>query len=102
MQNELAEKIQENPRFKDLVKRRNRFAWTLAFIVLIVYYTYILVIAFKPEVFAMPINDDTVISIGIPIGAGIILMSWILTGVYTYRANNDFDEITKQIQEDAK
>lgn len=102
MQNELAEKIQENPRFKDLVKRRNRFAWTLALIVLIVYYTYILVIAFKPEVFATPINDDTVMSIGIPIGAGIILMSWILTGVYTHRANTDFDEITRQIQEDAK
>ena len=102
MQQELAEKILENPRFQDLVRRRNRFAWSLSIFVLAVYYTYILVIAFKPEVFATPISGDSVISIGIPIGAGIIFMSWVLTGVYIRRANSDFDEITNQIQEESK
>ena len=61
----------------------------------------ILVIAFKPEVFATPISSGSVISIGIPIGAGIILMSWLMTGIYIRRANTDFDEMTKQIQEEA-
>ena len=102
MHYDLAEKIQNNPRFKELVERRNRFAWTMAIIVLTVYYTYILVIAFKPEVFSIPISSTSVISIGIPIGAGIILMSWIMTGIYTHRANTDFDEITKQIKEEVK
>ena len=101
MRHDMVEKVQNNPRFQELVARRNRFAWTMAIIVLAVYYTYILVIAFKPEVFATPISSDSVISIGIPIGAGIILMSWIMTGIYIRRANNDFDEITRQIKEEA-
>ncbi len=72
MHQELAEKIQNNPRFQDLVKRRSRFAWTMSIIVLVVYYTYILVIAFKPEVFATPISSGSVISIGIPINASVL------------------------------
>lgn len=88
MRDDIVNKIQNNPRFIELVERRNRFAWTMAIIVLVVYYTYILVIAFKPEVFATPISSESVISIGIPIGAGIILMSWIMTGIYIRRANH--------------
>jgi len=98
---ELADKIQDNPKFKDLVRRRSRFAWTMSIIVLTVYYSYILVIAFKPDVFATPIRDGSVISIGIPIGAGIILFAFIMTGIYTRRANNEFDEITDQIRRES-
>jgi uncharacterized membrane protein (DUF485 family) len=49
MQQELAEKIQASPRFQELVERRNRFAWPMAVFILVVYYTYILVIAFNPS-----------------------------------------------------
>jgi len=101
MHQDLAERIRENPRFRELVERRNRFAWPLALLVLVVYYTYILVIAFNPEFFATPISSDSVITIGIPIGAGIILLSWILTGVYVHRANTVFDDLTKKIVEEA-
>lgn len=73
----------------------------MAIIVLVVYYTYILVIAFKLEVFATHTGSGSVISIGIPVGAGIILMSWIMTGIYIRRANTEFDKITRQIQEEA-
>jgi uncharacterized membrane protein (DUF485 family) len=101
MHQDLAEKIEENPRFQELVKRRNRFAWPLAILVLVVYYTYILVIAFNPAVFATPISGDSIVTIGIPIGAGIIFLSWVLTGVYVHRANTVFDELTKQIVEES-
>jgi len=101
MHQDLAERIQENPQFQELVERRNRFAWPLAILVLVVYYTYILVIAFNPAVFAIPISSDSVITIGIPIGAGIIFMSWVLTGLYVHRANTVFDALTKKIVEEA-
>jgi uncharacterized membrane protein (DUF485 family) len=97
MQPELAQKIQDSPQFQELVTRRNRLAWSLAIIVLVVYYTYILVIAFNPSVFGTPISSDSVITIGIPIGAGIILMSWLMTGLYVNRANNVYDELTDRI-----
>jgi uncharacterized membrane protein (DUF485 family) len=97
MHQELAERIRDLPRFKELVARRNRLAWSLTIIVLVVYYTYILVIAFDPTVFGTPISSDSVITIGIPIGAGIILMCWLLTGLYANRANKVFDEITEEV-----
>jgi uncharacterized membrane protein (DUF485 family) len=97
MHPELAQRIQDSPQFQELVKRRNRLAWSLAIIVLVVYYTYILVIAFNPSVFGTPISSDSVITIGIPIGAGIILMSWLMTGLYVNRANNVYDELTDRI-----
>jgi len=97
MHPELAQKIQDSPQFKELVTRRNRLAWTLAIIVLAVYYTYILVIAFNPTVFGTPISSESVISIGIPIGAGIIVLCWLLTGLYVNRANNVYDELTDRI-----
>jgi len=100
MQQELAEKIQKNPLFQELVERRNRFAWPMAVFILVVYYSYILVIAFNPSVMGTPISPDSVISIGIPIGAGIILLSWVLTGIYVYRANTVFDALTNQIVEE--
>jgi uncharacterized membrane protein (DUF485 family) len=100
MQQDLVEKIQDNPHFKELVKRRNRFAWPMAIFILVVYYTYILVIAFNPSVMSTPISPGSVISIGIPIGAGIILLSWIMTGVYVHRANTVFDELTNRIVEE--
>lgn len=72
----------------------------MAIVILVIYYSYILVIAFDPSVMATPISSDSVISIGIPIGASIILFSWIMTGIYVHRANTVFDALTKQIVED--
>jgi len=97
MHQDLAERIQDLPRFKELVTRRNRLAWTLAILVLVVYYSYILIIAFDPSVFGTPISSESVITIGIPIGAGIILMCWLLTGLYVNRANKVYDAITEEI-----
>ena len=37
------------------------------------------------------------LSVGIPIGAAIIVISWLLTGVYSYFANGPFDELTNDL-----
>ncbi|MFZ4215729.1 DUF485 domain-containing protein, partial [Pantoea endophytica] len=38
----------------------------------------------------------------IPIVVGIIVMSFVLTGVYVWRANGEFDRLTKQILSEVK
>jgi uncharacterized membrane protein (DUF485 family) len=93
--------ILENPKFKELVSKRSSFAWTLAIIMLVVYYTFILTIAFAPEVLGTPLGDG-VTTIGIPVGIVIIFFAFILTGVYVKRANSEFDELTAQIKREAK
>jgi len=102
MQQDLVERIKSNPKYEELVSKRTSFGWTLSIIMLIIYYAFILVIAFNPSVLGTPISDDSVITIGIPIGIAIIVSAFILTGIYVVRANGEFDQLSSQIKEDAK
>lgn len=63
------------------------------------YFTFILIIAFAPSIFATPVFEDGIITWGIPIGIVIILLSFFLTGVYVLRANTEFDHLTRDIVE---
>ncbi|HHD79182.1 MAG TPA: DUF485 domain-containing protein [Epsilonproteobacteria bacterium] len=92
------DEIKNNPKYQALVRSRSRFAWTLSIIMLVVYYTFIMTIAFKPELLAAPISEGSVISIGIPIGIAIILFSFTITGLYVYRANNTYDVMLDEIK----
>lgn len=95
------EKIRMNPKFREVMAKRRRFAWTLAIIVLVVFYSFILVVAFAPKVLSVPITPGSTTSIGVPIGVGVILVLWLLTGYYIRRANKEFDTINKEIIEGA-
>ena len=99
---DLVEQIKHHPKYKELTTKRNRFAWTLSLIMLLVYYAFILTIAFSPEVLAIPISEGSVISIGIPIGIFIILFSFFLTGLYVYKANGTYDVLLEDIKRDLK
>jgi uncharacterized membrane protein (DUF485 family) len=39
-------------------------------------------------------------TIGIPIGVGVIVLSFILTGIFIHRANTTFDDLSNQIKEE--
>lgn len=101
MRQDIVEQIKNNPKYQELVTKRNRFAWTLSIIMLVVYYAFIMVIAFKPEIFGAKIGDG-VITLGIPVGIAIIIISFILAGVYVRRANGEFDGLTQQIKDELK
>jgi len=90
-------RIYADPDFHELERKRGRFSWLLASIVMLTYFSFILVIAFAPELFATPIIEGKIITWGIPVGLFVILLSFLLTGVYVYRANKEFDHITKDI-----
>ncbi|MEQ8660653.1 MAG: DUF485 domain-containing protein [Gammaproteobacteria bacterium] len=93
----LYQKIFDDPEFQALQRRRSRLSWVLALTMLTAYYAFILVIAFQPALFAAPLGADTVITWGIPIGVGIILLGFALTGIYVHRANGEFDRTTAAI-----
>ncbi len=97
---DLVEQIKNHPNYQELTTRRSRFAWTLSIIMLVIYYTFIMTIAFAPELLAIPINEESVISIGIPIGIAIILFSFFLTGLYVYKANRTYDVLLEEMKHD--
>ena len=95
----LYKKIYADPEFHELERKRGVFSWCLAGITIVAYFTFILVIAFAPELFARPIAEDSIITWGIPFGLLVIVLSFVLTGVYVHRANTEFDPLTRDIVE---
>lgn len=95
-------RVTNDPRFRQLVETRSRFAWTLAVTMLVIYYGFILIIAFAPSVLGTPLGSGTVTTIGIPVGVLIILAAFVLTGIYVRRANAEFDALNQQIVEASK
>ncbi|WAJ37043.1 DUF485 domain-containing protein [Pseudomonas sp. GOM7] len=95
-------RIQANPHFKNLVAKRDRFAWTLSAIMLGLYVAFILLIAFDPQLLGTRISEGSPTTWGIPLGVGLILSAFVLTGVYVYRANGEFDALNKVILDEVQ
>jgi len=102
MTQELVDKIKNNPDYQELVSKRSSFAIKLSIAMLVVYFTFILTIAFSPETLGTPISSDSVTTIGIPIGIAIIVFAFVLTGIYTKRANGEFDDLSNKIKQAIK
>lgn len=94
--------IQNSPRFKELVSKRERFAMILSAIMLGLYAGFIILIAYGPHILGTKISPESSITWGIPIGVGLIFSAFVLTGVYVYRANGEFDKMNKAILEEAQ
>ncbi|MBM4171492.1 MAG: DUF485 domain-containing protein [Ignavibacteria bacterium] len=88
--------ILASEKFKNLVKKRMRVSITLTIIMLIVYFGFILSIAFYKELLAFNIGEH--LTIGLPIGIGIIVFAWILTGIYTRWANKEYDKSVRELR----
>ena len=102
MNKELVERIKANPKYTELVSKRSSFAVKLAIFMLVVYYGFVLVIAFNKEFFATKLSDDSVMTVAWPIGAGIIVIAFITTVIYVLRANGEFEDLEMSIKNDVK
>ncbi|CAH2772846.1 MAG: Inner membrane protein YjcH, clustering with ActP [uncultured Paraburkholderia sp.] len=96
----LADKIRSNAAYRELVRKRSRLGWTLTALVLVVYYGYVLLIAFNKDVLAAKIGAG-VTTWGMPIGLFVIVFNVAITGFYVRRANCAYDELTDQIKREA-
>lgn len=67
---------------------------------LIIYFGFVLLVAFNKPLLATPIAAGAVTTIGIPLGVFVIVSAFILTGIYVRRANSEFDALTRRITED--
>ena len=98
----LYRQIYADPKFHQLELKRGRFSWLLTSIILIAYFSFILIIAFYPELFGNPIVESSVITWGILIALCVIFLSFLLTGIYVYRANKEFDRLIDDVIKDVQ
>ena len=93
---ELVKRISRDPKYQELRAKRNRLGWTLAWAMMIVYYGFILLVAFDKSFLAQRLGEG-VMTLGIPIGFGVIVFTIAITAYYVRRANAEFDTLTQAV-----
>jgi uncharacterized membrane protein (DUF485 family) len=89
-------RVYDSPEFQQLVSRHRVWSLVLTAAILIIYFGFILVLAFDKELLAAKISEH--LTVGIPIGIGVILAAWVLTGIYVWWANSYYDKTVSQIK----
>lgn len=95
-------RVKQNPKYADLVSTRNAYGWIMTALMMIAYFGYILLIAFNKEWLGTKVGEGWTMSIGIPIGLGVIFFTIVITWIYVRRANSEFDDLKDQILREAK
>ena len=75
--------------------RRWRIAIVLTALVAIIYFGFILLIAYQKETMGMLLAPG--LSLGILLGALVIVLSWFLTWMYVRWANTRYDDALAEI-----
>ncbi len=93
--------IEKNPKFQELVSTRKKLGWSLTVLTLVIYFGFILYIAFDPKFLGTPMGAG-VMTLGMPIGLVVIIATFLIVGVYVMKANATYDTLTAQIVEESK
>jgi uncharacterized membrane protein (DUF485 family) len=94
--------IQSNPKYRQLVEQRKSLGLTLSAAVFVIYFGFILLVAFAPGFLGASLTGG-VTTVGIVIGVLVIILAFALTGFYVSRANGAYDTLTREIiQESSK
>jgi uncharacterized membrane protein (DUF485 family) len=93
-------RVRASAAFAQLEHRRSRFAWSLTVLMLAIYLGFLALAAFAPGVMGTPVAG--VVTLGFPVGVGVILSAIVLTGVYVFRANTRYDALERQVRSAAR
>ena len=63
-QDDVLAKVQSNPKFLELVQKKTSLGWRLSLIMLVIYYGFILMLAFSPKTLGTPLAAGMVTTIG--------------------------------------
>ncbi|HSW03091.1 DUF485 domain-containing protein [Aquabacterium sp.] len=96
MEPDLTSRILSDPKYQELKTKRTRFGWWLTLAMMLVYYGFILLVAFYKPLLATRLGEG-VTTIGMPIGLAVIVFTVVITGIYVRRANSEYDSLTEQI-----
>jgi len=93
------ELIQQHPAFKQLVRRKQKLYWSLSLIVLVIYFGFVLLVAFSPATLGQSLNGG-VTSVGMLVGVVVVILAFALTGFYVYRANHVIDPLNDKLKQE--
>jgi uncharacterized membrane protein (DUF485 family) len=91
-----------NPTFRELVHARSRLAWTLTAIMLVVYFGFILLVAFNKSdgaILSTKVGGGTT-SYAIVFGLILLVLTFVITAIYVAIANAKFDRLNAALRQE--
>ena len=82
-------RVSDSTDFRALARRQRRLALLLTLAMLLLYFGFILLIAFDKPLLGRQLTPG--LSLGIVLGAAVIVCSWLLTWIYVRWANTHYD-----------
>ncbi|MFL5612766.1 MAG: DUF485 domain-containing protein [Gemmatimonadaceae bacterium] len=89
----------DDERLQELAARRWRIALTLTAVMVVIYFGFIALIAYDRPVLARLVTPG--LTVGILLGALVIVVSWLLTYGYVRWANDHYDPALRELQASA-
>jgi uncharacterized membrane protein (DUF485 family) len=86
-------------RLRELTRARRRISTALTVVMIAIYFGFIGLIAFDRQLLARKLTDG--LSLGILLGALVIVVSWLLTWFYVRWANANYDTVLRDIDRGA-
>ena len=89
-----------NPTFQQLTRSRATLGWTLTAIMWIIYFGFILLVAFNKtdgQILSTKIGPGSTTSVAIVAGFLILIVTFVVTAFYVAVANTKFDKLARQL-----
>lgn len=84
-----------DPELMALKKRKATLSGVLLLVMFLGYFGFMALLAFVPNVLAAPAGAAT---LGIPIGISLIVLAWVLTGIYVRWVNGAYAEVVERLK----
>lgn len=84
------------PEFHALAARKDLVSLVLTLATVAVYFGFIFLIAFRKDLVGTKVTGN--MTWGIPLGIGVIFVSWLLTGIYVWWANHTYDVMVAELR----
>ena len=94
------QRLLASPEFRHLIAARWRVSLVLTACLFVLYYGYILLIALNKTLVSERMSGA--VPIGIPLGAAVIVGSWLLTAAYVVWANRHYDPEVQRLRQSAR
>ncbi|WP_291320140.1 DUF485 domain-containing protein [Desulfonatronospira sp.] len=85
----------DKEKFRRLVVNRWKVSLTLTAIMMLAYFGFILILAYAPHLLSMKIGEH--MTLGIPVGIFVIVLAFILTGIYVFWSNSYYDKAVEEV-----
>lgn len=85
----------DQEKFQTLVASKWKVSLSLTAIMMTAYFGFILILAYAPHLLAIKIGEH--MTLGIPVGIAVIVLAFVLTGIYVYWANSSYDKKVDEV-----